>query len=170
MSSRFPNRSSTIKRAQPHQRLGVAIFFFRHERHHTFEQVVLRDSDNVNENYHGVKAGLYDVHFAKWLEYFPRDQMLVLDAEDFKKDPFPILKKVEVFLGLKPYIQREHVTWSSRKKFYCPSPHGIPKCLGTTKGRKHPDVSNRTMKIIQDFYRPHNRVFEQLVDHKFDWP
>ena len=45
----------------------------------------------------------------------------MIDGEAFVKDPYPILKRVERFLGLRSYIKREQVVWDDEKKFFVES-------------------------------------------------
>ena len=44
------------------------------------------------------------------------------------------------------------------------------KCLGETKGRKHPHVKTETIEKLRAFYRPHNQNFYQLSKINFGWP
>lgn len=44
------------------------------------------------------------------------------------------------------------------------------RCLGETKGRKHPRVKAETVEKLRAFYRPHNQLFYQLSKINFGWP
>ena len=104
------------------------------------------------------------------MKFFPKKQILVIHGDEFAKDPYPLLKRTERFLGLKPYIGREHVVWVEKKGFYCPMYQNKTRCLPETKGRKHPQISNKTIEKLRDYYRPYNRKFEKMVNHIFEWP
>ena len=145
-------------------------FFFRNESLHTFEEMVFRNNGTINEDYIPLTKGLYHVHYSRWLKYFSPNQIHVVDGEAFAKDPLLSLQKVEKFLGLPPYIRRKHVVWNDKKLFYCKKPHGEIKCMGNVKGVKHPKISDKTLKKIRDFYRPHNKIFEKMISHSFNWP
>ena len=131
--------------------------------------MVFQRNGAINEKYKPVTKGIYHSHFKRWLQYFPRDQILVLNGEDYAKDPYPILKKVELFLGLRSYIKRANVVWDDKKKFYCPKPHDRVECLGGGKGVPHPHISKDILNKLRDFYRPHNKLFEEISGQTFDW-
>ena len=143
--------------------------FYRNESKYTFEEIVFHGNGAINEQYKPVTKGIYHSHFKRWLEYFPRNQILLLNGDDYVKDPYPILKKVELFLGLRSYIKRSNVVWNDKKKFYCPKPHDRVLCLGAGKGVHHPHISEEILNKVRDFYRPHNKLFEEITGQKFDW-
>ena len=93
----------------------------------------------------------------------------MIDGEAFVKDPYPILKSVERFLGLRSYIKREQVVWDDEKKFYCRKPEDEVLCMGGNKGRTHPDIRGNILNKLRDFYRPHNKLFEEITGQTFDW-
>ena len=141
--------------------------FYRNESRYTFEEMVFHKNGIVNEKYPAVNKGIYHLHYSRWQQFFPKEQILVLDGEAFAKDPYPILKEVETFLGLKPHIKRRHVAWSNKKQFFCPKPNGKMECMSNNKGRKHPVLSRSTLDTIRDYYRPHNKIFEGLINYTF---
>ncbi|MEO0819615.1 MAG: sulfotransferase [Pseudomonadota bacterium] len=49
-----------------------------------------------------VEQGRYATHFRRWLELFPREQILALLFEDIRRDPDTALKQVYTFLGVDP--------------------------------------------------------------------
>ena len=108
------------------------------------------------------------------MKFFQKEQLFVIHGEAFRTDPFPILKKAEKFLNVPSYIRRNNIFWNSTKQFYCPvfNDHdGIfVGCLAEEKGRTHPKVSERVLETIRDFYRPHNRIFEKMLNYSFKWP
>ena len=46
---------------------------------------------------------------------------------------------------------------------------GLPHCLGSNKGRTHPEVSKDVLDILADFYRPFNLKFYKMIGRKFSW-
>jgi hypothetical protein len=49
-----------------------------------------------------LEQGLYVKQIKRYLEYFPREQMLILIYEDTKKDPAKFIKTIYEFLGVDP--------------------------------------------------------------------
>ena len=55
---------------------------------------------------------MYSVFLEEWLRVFPRDQILVVRAEDYFKDRTPTLNTIFNFLGLgrcSPYLKYLHL-------------------------------------------------------------
>ena len=140
------------------------------EAYHTFSEMVLTKNGSINTKYVALRRGIYHIHYSNWLKFFPKEQILVLDGEAFMSNPYPTLKKVERFLGLRDYIREDHFVFSKKKNFFCKRIHDKTICMPSNKGRKHPNVSESVTKKLQDFYRPHNAIFEKMIDHKFSWP
>ena len=127
------------------------------------------NNGTINSDYKPVQRGIYHIHYKRYLKYFSSEQILVLNGDMFTQDPLPILKQVETFLELKPRIERKHVVWNETKHFYCPKPHNRIQCLAASKGRKHPYMDNITLQTIRNYYRPHNQIFEKMLQQKFSW-
>ncbi|MEQ8207888.1 MAG: sulfotransferase [Woeseia sp.] len=52
-----------------------------------------------------VEQGLYSKHLANWLEYFPRDRILIILVDDIENDPGKVAREVYQFLGIDPKFQ-----------------------------------------------------------------
>ena len=61
-----------------------------------------------------IALGRYAEILDKWLQYFDREQILVIWSEDFKRDPFAVMERVQKFLGLTVIDYRlvRLVSWS----------------------------------------------------------
>ena len=135
----------------------------------TFEQSVLTADGKVIESANFIAVSLYDVHYQRWLEYFSKDQIFVVDGDKLIADPSSELKRAESFLGLPSYFNESMFHFNETKGFYCwtktrPSKIGTSSaaksvCLGSAKGRKHPSVSNTTIQTLQEYFRPHMQKF-----------
>ncbi|KAG0718135.1 Heparan sulfate glucosamine 3-O-sulfotransferase 3A1 [Chionoecetes opilio] len=77
-------------------------------------------------------------HLQRWLDHFPRSSHHIVSGENLINDPAVELCRV----------QREK--------------SGRPHCLGSSKGRSHPEVSRDTYNILRDFYRPFNYKFYKM--------
>lgn len=65
-------------------------YFSRHHRHHSY-----------------ISRGLYADQLERWFAHFPREQLLVLRAEDFFAKPAEALADVLAFLGLRDWSPGE---------------------------------------------------------------
>ncbi|XP_022646517.1 uncharacterized protein LOC111244112 isoform X1 [Varroa destructor] len=137
-----------------------------------FEQVVLTAEGRVNTDYRPVGTSIYAVYFRRWLAYFPRRQIHVIDGDRLVREPFPEVQKVEAFLGLEARIPEEVFYFNKTKGFYCVrTPDDVQDhCLNESKGRKHPKVAPAVISRLREFYAPFNREFYSLVGHDFGWP
>ena len=124
-----------------------------------------------------LQIGLYSVHLKNWLRYFPRDQIHIVNGDNLIHSPGVELVKVQKFLGIDVLINRSDFVFNSSKRFYClinrpgftASTHEDTICLGPSKGRKHPFISQKTLQAMRNFYRPYNQELYDLVGMDFGW-
>jgi hypothetical protein len=95
-----------VERAWSHWRMETA----RGVERHPFAWCVRRGRQRLfqaepwghHREFSYVERGFYGAQVARLLELFPRDQMLILRAEDLRADPDPALARVRAFLGAPP--------------------------------------------------------------------
>ena len=147
-------------------------FKFNNTLNNSFEKGVQENFDKVKKTI-WIRNGIYLFFFKRWLNYFPIEQFLILDGENLIKDPFVEVKKMEKFLNLRPFIQREHFVFNHKKGFYCMNKNldnKTKECLGGNKGRKHPLVSQSSIDKLNQYYGPYNIEFFNLLNQKSFWP
>ncbi|KAL4229718.1 hypothetical protein ACF0H5_010106 [Mactra antiquata] len=113
---------------------------------------------------------VYDEAFERYMEYFDRDQILVIESEDFKQNPAAVLRSIESFLGLPKHIKDDTYVFNEDKKHYClKSLDGTNVCYDDTRGRKYKlDLQESTKQKLKDFFRPHNERFFSLIGKRYD--
>ncbi|MFB9721279.1 sulfotransferase family protein [Planobispora longispora] len=92
--------------------------------------------------------GIYLPQVQRWLELFPRENILIIAAEDLYRNEKETFAEVIRFLGLPEWelpIARRHN--------YLPAPPMNPE----------------TAAELADFYRPHNEALFRFLDRKFPW-
>lgn len=139
------------------------------ERLTPLEEMVLDENGDVDTDYKPVQISMYYKHFSHWLEYFDKSQIHVVDGDGFVSNPYPHLYEVESFLGLGHKIPQDLFFYNETKGFYCFRGFTSP-CLGASKGRPHSYVDPQVIKKLQDFFRPKNQIFFDMIGHTFDWP
>lgn len=132
-----------------------------------FEDKVLVNGE-IDTSYQAIKTSIYASYVKNWYEYFPDSQIMFVDGAKLIVDPLPEMKRVEQFLGLQDYFNGKEFVYNETKGFYCLKKKKL-KCLGSSKGQSHPDVDPKVLRKLQDFFRPYNRKFFDLVGRKFDW-
>ena len=130
-----------------------------------------------NANTRFIQIGIYSIYLKNWLRYFPREQIHIVNGDNLIRDPGAELVKVQRFLNIEVLIDRNDFVFHSLKHFYClvnrpglnaPN-HKEVICLGPSKGRKHPNISDKTRWAIRNFYRQHNQALYTLVGTDFGW-
>ena len=55
----------------------------------------------------------------RWLEVFPREQIYVVDGDQFISSPWIELRSLETFLGLSQELSENNFYFNKTKGFYC---------------------------------------------------
>ena len=117
------------------------------------------------------KASNYSLNFPRWLHFFSFEQIHIVDGDKLKTDPYKEVTATEHFLGLSKRIKRNSFVYNQTKGFFCYN-KGHKKqstCLSPDKGRKHPEVDEKTNDILRKFYQPYNEIFFKLSKRRFRW-
>ena len=138
---------------------------------HSFDNTTLHPNGTVNSTSIEINYSMYDVHYQRWLKWFDQKQILVVNGEELITNPVPLLHEVETFLNVSHYFNNSMFV-INKKGFYCwkinPQAEN-PKCLGSSKGRTHPIISNSTLNKMKEFFQPHVQRFCELADVQFTW-
>jgi hypothetical protein len=135
-----------------------------------FKTLAFNPDGSVNMGYDALTRSLYVNFMQMWLEYFPLNQIHVVNGEKLIKKPWHEIRKVEMFLGLKPEITRQNFFFNSTKGFHCIQRNDEEHCLAKSKGRSHPNISSSVVHKLRTFFRPYNYKFYNLVGQDFGWP
>ncbi|XP_054849495.1 heparan sulfate glucosamine 3-O-sulfotransferase 2-like [Eublepharis macularius] len=126
----------------------------------------------VDTSWNAIRIGLYAVHLQSWLRFFPLSQMHFVSGERLITDPAGEMGKIQDFLGIKRLLTEKHFYFNKTKGFPClkKSMEGsLPRCLGKSKGRPHVQIDPEAIEQLQDFYRPYNIKFYEMVGQDFRW-
>ena len=135
----------------------------------SFDKTVMADGKIKTSN-NIIKVSLYDVHFKRWLKSFPVDSILVVNGDQLVSDPYSVLAQVEGFLKVPKYFAKEMFYYNKTKGFYCwKTANNSTNCLGSSKGRKHPEVSEETVNKLRNYFRPHIKSFCTMANVSFNW-
>ncbi|HEX2638591.1 MAG TPA: sulfotransferase [Gemmatimonadales bacterium] len=102
-----------------------------------------------HHRYSYVRRGRYLEQLRRWVEHFPRSQLLVLQSERLFADPVGVTATVHEFLGVRPH----------RLEHYKPFLHGA-------YDRAMP-AGVRTRLV--EYFEPHNRELYDWLGKEFDW-
>ncbi len=99
-----------------------------------------------------VRRGLYAKQIERYLEYFKREQIMILDSRELLNSTIVTLDRVGDHLGLR------RCSWSLERA------KGDPP-----KGIYEEKISRKAHSYLSDFYRPHNERLFRLLGRDFDW-
>ena len=139
----------------------------------SFEDFIMTEdkkmkTKQVNVQNDAVIRSIYVKHMRKWLNYFPKTQIHVVNGDRLIKKPWQEIRQVEKFLHLKHEIKKNHFYFNRTKGFHCLKRTG--RCLAKSKGRQHPNVSSIILHQLRIFFRPYNFQFYDLMGKDFGWP
>jgi hypothetical protein len=143
---------------------------YQHERRRgtetlSFEEVIQQEPDRLgpewkkieqDEYYHSrsdrhfnyLRRGVYADQLPAWMERFPKEQLLILEHDDFNRDTPAIFRQVLDFLQL------DH--WE---------PPAYERFLQVPYSPMNPD----TRRKLVEHFRPHNRRLYDMLGIDFGW-
>jgi tetratricopeptide (TPR) repeat protein len=95
-----------------------------------------------------VSRSLYVYFLQKWLELFPREQILILRSEDLYTNPQATMRQVFAFLNLPDYQ--------------------LPHYPQYVAGSYNP-VNPQIRQMLAEFFHPHTRKLEETLGKSMDW-
>ena len=126
---------------------------------------------HLNTSYERIQHSEYHKYAKKWLKAFPRNQIHFANGDNLIQNPVLELRKIESFLGLRHYISEENFVFNSTKGFFCWKLwDDTEKCESKGKGRPHPKVDEGLKETIVEYFKPHNKLFFDMIGDNFGWP
>jgi hypothetical protein len=99
---------------------------------------------------HGyLHRGIYVDKIKHWMEIFPKEQFLIIQSEEFFRDPSKIYNQVLDFLGVENFELDTYRTYGK-----------------VNKNRK---IDSIFYNELLDYFKPHNQRLYELLGRKFDW-
>ena len=128
-------------------------------------------------------TGLYYYHIQRWFRVFNNSNLMMIDGENFLKNPGPIIEQVQEFLNLPKLVLKEDFAKNPKTGFFCyrkfteeimnktsvlPEKEFVQSlsCLSDAKGRTRMGLktpSNSSIERLQKFYEPHHKAFYNLI-------
>jgi len=96
-----------------------------------------------------LKRGRYYQNIKKWLEYFPKNQFLILTTEELKVNPNETMNRVFDFLELSSYEIKE-----------------IPK---VKVGTYTENMNKETRSKLEEYFKPHNEELYKFLNKDLGW-
>ncbi|ELU14891.1 hypothetical protein CAPTEDRAFT_97729 [Capitella teleta] len=151
--------------------LGKSVSYCKVYGNKTLDEIYIRRNPHtgakeVNTEYEPMMRSLYHVHLKRWFAIFPREQILIIDGDNFaKNNPAGPLRKVEEFLGVEPFIKESMFYHDDDKGFYCPVESG---CI-ENKGHSYAYPSQDAIDILRRYFKPHNEKLFEMLGYRYHW-
>ena len=97
-----------------------------------------------------VRRGLYLQQIERYLEFFPRDQLLVLESRELGENLEQALLKITGFLGIEPFA-------------------ALPARQEVAVAAYDSHLSTATRSLLRTFYRPFNQALYAFLGKSWDW-
>jgi Sulfotransferase domain len=150
-----------VQRAWLHYNLEVAIGCEKLD----FEKAIVSEPDRLkgeiekirsdegyysfnHQHYSYLSRGVYVEQIKNWLDYFPREQLLILKSEDFQANPGKVFSEVLDFLDISASAIKEY------------------------EMNNVEDYSNMPTAIEQEligYFKPYNQQLSDLLNEDFSW-
>ena len=96
-----------------------------------------------------LEHGLYVDKIKRWMEVFPKEQFLIIQSEEFFKNPSKTYNDVLEFLGLPNWEPKEFVLYKKR-------PY-------------KEKISSNLRNELVNYFKPHNQRLYDFLGKSFDW-
>lgn len=115
-----------------------------------------REKEERDENYVGINLrdfsylsrGRYAEQLNLWMNYFPKDQFLIIRTEDLEENPTHAMNEIFKFLDLQPYEIRN------------------PPKMNVGE---YQTMNSSTRKTLIEYFKPYNEKLYKLLNKNFDW-
>lgn len=123
---------------------------------------MLTDEHYVSFNhrhYTYLSRGIYVDQLQAWMQFFPREQFLILKSEDLYSDPQRVLKETVTFLGL----PETSIPTTEFKQYREPNPRGYQN------NEKPPKMDPEVRKYLVEYFQPHNAQLYEFLGRDLGW-
>ena len=113
----------------------------------------INKESNYNSDYlqYAYKSrGLYKEQLERYFKYFPREQMLIINSEEFFAQPENTLRQVFEFVGVDPEFKIQDLQ---------------PFNVGYNRSKVAPDI----YEYLNSYFQPHNQALYELIGMRYDW-
>lgn len=135
------------------------------ESHHTFREAISNEVSRIelateellknpmvnhhnHENTSYLSRGIYIEQIERWLDFFPKDRILILEHERFFLNSNDGLRQVYEFLGVRNIF---------------------PGVLKSYNVKSYPEMDGDLREDLKKFFKPYNQELENFLGYKLTW-
>ena len=119
---------------------------------------MLKDNEyksSFYDRYSYLYRGIYIQQIRYWLNFFTREQLLILKSEDLFNNPKKIYRETLEFLGLLDEQLQDYKIFNPRKS--------------SNTVKIAPQIDTDLRKRLVDYYSPHNQELYHYLNRDFGW-
>jgi Sulfotransferase domain len=105
--------------------------------------------------------GIYVDQLKHWMDFYPREQFLILKSEDLYKDTANVFKQTLDFLGIPAARAIE-----GEKEF---KQYREPNKKGYQNEEKPPRMNPQTRETLAEYFKPHNARLYEFLGRDMGW-
>ena len=115
-------------------------------------------------------VSMYDIHYSKWLKWFPKEQILIVNGDNLKINPIEELTNIEKFLNIPHYFENDMFQLNGTT-YKLKEPDAEQHYFGIDSIIEHelPGVPQDTSYKIAMFLQPHASKFCQMASVNYTW-
>lgn len=102
-------------------------------------------------HYSYLRRGMYIDQLSRWFNFFPKEQILILESKDLLVSPARILDRALEFLGLPKWQLEEYKQFNSNSK------------------SKNQAMNSDTRKQLVRYFNPYNERLYEFLGMSFNW-
>lgn len=110
----------------------------------------IQENNSLHRNFSFIKRGIYLYQIQRWMEYFPKENVLILKSEDFYDNTSKNLDQICDFLKIEKF-------------------KGFNLMTDKYQGNYENKVDENIILSLNNFYKPHNEELEKFLNRKFNW-
>ena len=114
----------------------------------------------------------YYKHLKNWLTKFMRKQLISIDGDELRNQPFETMFKLQKMMNVNLILDYKRILkYDKKKKFFCIY-NKKSKCLGSSKGRSYPKLNDTfIIDYLNEYFNKSNILFYNLLkSHSFEVP
>jgi hypothetical protein len=102
---------------------------------------------NNYRRYSYLERGRYAEQLKRWLEFFPKEQIMVISSSDLRNKTDEVMQNLFAFLNLPSFTPEAYKSSS----------------------HKYPPLDPEVRKELAAYFQPYNEELEALLGRKFNW-
>jgi hypothetical protein len=128
---------------------------------------ILENDAHFQRIYHPhayLSKGIYLVHLQRWFNTFKKQQILILQSEEFYSNPEIVLQNTLEFLELPKWTLNQYEKHNADGQHFA-----NPSSKNLLKGKNHEQMDLSLRQQLVDYFRPYNEQLYEFLGRDFGW-